>query len=711
MSASPKLAYGKVGCGEKQDRVQRACDRCNNSRTRCSGEVPWSLLPLLTPPELNYACQYDRTVKKRGPKPRSAQGEQTNKRSIYKGYPSSSYRRSSNNPSGVDKSSLCPASDWDTTTTDSQSSTSGSEIGSFDLNVLPGMDTSQSNDLSSPDYTHFPLNLTPVRPPNKRQNYITLCRYPCLNPVLPLLKGTMGPQDACNLLDIFFTDPDTSGSKTRCPYVLSPVIRVQSVLREDNARPVSPALLTIILWCVSHTADLLIFSEPSARSRATQRLYFLSMKLLRARDSDGSRIKNESCWATEPDVPLVPDIPREPFVFRTRRSEPKIDDVLSYVLLACVISGTKFKEECSKWWNKAVLLVKMLGLNSEQAAQTPCSGHVSLAAIEELEERRRTFWLVYALDRHFSLLVNEPLHIHDFECQVLYPLPEWIWRDLDKIPLEDIPPRLCGPPTQVTGTGFFEHFLPAMTILGDILELRSRSQHPRLGSLNEVQMTTTVEAMIADFECGLEMLRVIRTPIEAVVPGDTSLILPNSPTSFGCLVDSPSDERRQRQTETVIAYSQYMIRVLRLLLHKGGDSISAAENSLDCTLAPELLSCDANSISMGDSIAHILEVDPNLELMLFVFGTYLFHGSMSFLSQSKHLTRLGLHDLARHGTEAIVRANEMSVRSLDTSFQRHFTRMIRQYTCTVGVLGAPYGQSHDGDCWTSKVGFMDNVYY
>ncbi|KAL4800153.1 hypothetical protein BDV19DRAFT_384513 [Aspergillus venezuelensis] len=667
--------------------------------------------------KLNYACQYDRTVKKRGPKPRSAQGEQTKKRAhttrpIHKSYPSPAYRPgSSDSPSGVDQISLSPTSDWDTIATDSQSSTGGSDICGFDLNLLSRMDTTLSDDLRSPPYSHFPLNLTPVTPSNKRQRPATTCRYPCLNPILPLLKVTMGPQDACDLLDIFFADPDVPGSSNRCPYVLSPVIRVQSVLREGKPRPLSPALVTIILWCVSHTARLSIFADPSARARATQRLYFLSMKLLRERDSDDSLSKQEGCWAAEPELPLVPDIPRDSFAIKTRRPERNIDDVLSYVILACVISGTKFKEECLKWWNKAVLLVKMLGLNSEQAVQISCLHPMSLATMEDLEERRRTFWLVYALDRHFALLFNEPLHIHDFECQVLYPLPEWIWRDLDNIPLEDIPPRVCGPITQVTGTGFFEHFLPAMTILGDILELRSRSQHPRLGGLNEVQMTNTVEAMIADFEYGLEMLHTIRTPIEAVVPSDTSLVLPNSPASFGCPVGSPGDERRLRQTEIVIVYSQYMVRVLRLLLHKRGDSISAAEDSLDCILAPELLACDANSISMGDSIAHILDVDPNFEFMPFPFAVYLFHGSMSFLSQSGHLIRLGLHDLARHGTDAIIRANEVEVESLDTSFQRNFARILRQYTCTAGGLGAPYPRSQDGDCWSWKVDFMDNVYY
>ncbi|KAL4949067.1 hypothetical protein BDW69DRAFT_203101 [Aspergillus filifer] len=716
MSTSPKTDHGTVTRGEKQDRVQRACDRCNISRTRCSGEVPWSLVPFLTPPELNYACQYNRTVKKRGPKPRSAQAGQTNKQAltiepIYKTYSSPLYRSSSDSPSGVDMTLLCSTADWDTTATDSQSSAGGSDIGSFDVRIPSGPGPSHCHDLSGCTYNHFPLNLTPVVNPSEGRAEKLRCRYPCLTQILPLLKGTMSAQDACNLLDIFLTYPDLAVPNERCPYVLSPVIRPQSLLRQDNTRPVSPALLAIILWCVSHTAQLQIFSDPSARARTTQRLYFLSMKLLRARDSDHGCNRQESCWTSHSDVPLVRVTANDPFATRAKESEQNVDDVLSYVLLACVISGTKFKEECLKWWNKAVLLVKVLGLNSEHAVQTPCSQQGSLATIEDLEENRRAFWLVYALDRHFALLFNEPLLIHDFECQVLYPLPEWIWQDLENIPIEDIPPRLCGPPTQVTGTGFFEHFLPAMTILGDIIELRSRSQHPRLGGLNEVQMTSMVEAMLADFEYGLETLRAITSPIEAVVPSVTSLVLPNSPASFGYPVDSPEEEGRQRQTELVIAYSQYMVRVLRLLLYKRTDLISGTENSLDGTLSPELLSCDANSISMGDSIAHILDVDPKLQFMPFVFGIYLFHGSLSFLSQSEHLSGLGVHDLARQGTEAIVRANEMALGSSDTACQRHFSRIVRRYTSTVGGLGAPCVHGQEDDIWGTKVDSMDIVYY
>ncbi|KAL4938776.1 hypothetical protein BDV06DRAFT_231528 [Aspergillus oleicola] len=705
MSSSPKGNYRTEIRGDKQERVQRACDRCNNSRTRLC-PPPW-YLPLLTQPELNYACQYKRTVKKRGPKPRSSQSGHANKGCltagpIHRAHPSLGWGSSRDSPSRGEKLSIYTTSDCDTITTDSQSSAGGLDIScSFDLNLFSGVGFSHSHSVRSPGYHQFPLDLDPVACSNGGQIDITTCRYPCLNPVLPLLRGTMGPEDAY-----------TPGTSDRCPYVLSPVIRAESLLRQENTRSVSPALLTIILWCVSHTAELDIFRETSARTRATQCLYFLSMKLLRARESDHWNHRQASGWASDSDTPLFATTVSGFCANNTRRSDHNVDDVLSYVLLTCVISGTKFREDCLKWWNKAVLLVKMLGLNSEAriAEQTPYSQQMSLAAREDHEERRRIFWLVYALDRHFALLFHEPLHIHDFEGQVLYPLPEWIWRNLDKIPLDDIPPRFCGPPTQVTGTGFFEHFLPTMTILGGVLELRSRNQHPRLGGLNEIHMASTVETMLADFEYGLEMLQAIRTPVQPVLPGETSLMLPESPASFGCLLEGQEEACGQQQADIVTAYSRYMVRILRLLLYKRTDSASMVENIPECTFTPQLLSCDSNSILIGDSIAHILEVDNELEFMPFVFGIYLFHGSISFLSQIDQLSRFRVQDLTRQGFEAIVRANEIAVRSLDTSFQRHFARVVRQYTCAVGSLSSSIVRAQDGDIWSANVDAANNLY-
>ncbi|KAL4985602.1 fungal-specific transcription factor domain-containing protein [Aspergillus falconensis] len=520
---------------------------------------------------------------------------------------------------------------------------------------------------------------------------IPTCRYPCLNPVLPLLQGTMTADDACKLLDIFFADPETAGPITHCPYVLSPVLRKQSLLRETNPRPVSTALLAIILWCVSHTANLGLFPDSSARARVTQRLYFLSMKLLRARDCDNWHQAGGD-WVALSDMPLYgTSVDTGPSADHDAKPEQNVDDVLSYVLLTCVVSGTEFKDECLKWWNKAVRLVKRLGFDSEAriAENTPSWQQMSLAAREEHEERRRAFWLVYALDRHLALSFNEPLHIVDSECQVLCPLPERVWQHLDNTPWEDIPARMIGPPTHITGTSFFEYFLPLMTILSDIIELRSRNQHPRLGRFDEAYLTTTIAALLADCECSLQMLQGVQP--SPPFSNDELLMLPYSPSLFGDpALRSHTTNLEPRTRAVAVAYGQYMVQVLQMLLH--GRWASVTMDVVDASCAP--LACIAQAIAAAEAIDQILNLDKHLSFIPFVFGTYLFHGSLNFLSHVHQMSRIGATDSAKQGCEAVLRAHDVALKTLDTSFQRHFTRIVRQRSVMING-GNPEFQCRD----------------
>lgn len=103
-----------------------------------------------------------------------------------------------------------------------------------------------------------------------------------------------------------------------------------------------------------------------------------------------------------------------------------------------------------------------------------------LLALEEAkEERRRVWWLLYAVDRHKCLSYNAALRIPDARCQVFQPLPERIWQGLDMDVSAATNNRCHGPPTRMTGVGFFEYFLPLMVILGDIIDIHHRRCHPR----------------------------------------------------------------------------------------------------------------------------------------------------------------------------------------------------------------------------------------
>ncbi|RDW61715.1 fungal specific transcription factor domain-containing protein [Aspergillus mulundensis] len=636
---------------------------------------------MLTETELGYACQFERTVKKRGPKPKSQRTSDKVKHDLDTGlkqptYPSPKSPSSDDIPWLLEGPSLCTGAEGSAQMIDSDVQSATSEVcSSIDVPgpLAANMASFMAMEATIPICGHFPLDLSPFPISTEEISSMPSCQYPCLTRIVPLLRGTMTADDACNLLDIFFADPETAGPASRCPYVLSPVIRKQSLLRKKNPRPVSAALLMVILWCVSHTANLGIFPNGTVRARVTQRLYYLSMKLLRARDSDNWH-RADGGWVSECDMPLygtsVETIPsRSP----QEKPDQNVDDVLSYILLTCVVSGTEYREECLKWWNKAVRLVKRLGYDSEAriAENTPSSQQMSLAAREDHEERRRAFWHVYALDRHLAFSFNEPLHILDFESQVLCPLPECIWQRLDQVPLGDIPPRTVGPPAQVTGTGFFEYFLPLMTILGDIIEIRLRNQHPRLGGVDESSLMGLTQTLLDDCQYSLDILEAMSKPFNPIMGEDNlPLILPTSPNCFGDTADRANGAESEQQTgNIVVAYSRYMLQVLQLLLHGDLDAFNMPHGHVNCAPVTNLFTCMPKALTTCDSIEKILEVDSQLSFMPYIFGPYLFHGGLNFLSIADQMARAGADDLAKHGCDLVVRAHEVALKALDTSFQ------------------------------------------
>lgn len=327
-----------------------------------------------------------------------------------------------------------------------------------------------------------------------------------------------------------------------------------------------------------------------------------------------------------------------------------VDDVLSYVLLTTVISGTESKEECFRWWNKAVDLVLRLGFDFEAraAGNTQFSGHIP--SEESYEERRRAFWLVFALDRHLAFTFNEPLRLQNFDCEVLCPLPEWIWQSPEGVSLKNVPTRTYGPPTQINGTGFFEYFLPLMNGLGNILELRSRD----LGEADKALKVMTIEAMLADCEESLHALEVVKKALDPGTLQGNCFILPISCSSFG----DPADERHtdDQRAELPTSYGKYIVQVLQGLLEETKEVAFSINGA-------------GKGFKTGDCIADIMQVDKHLSFMPFLFGVYLFHGSLSFLSLTGQMTLAKADEKAKRGVGAIVRAHEVALRSLDTSFQ------------------------------------------
>lgn len=117
-------------------------------------------------------------------------------------------------------------------------------------------------------------------------NFGSFCRYSCLEPLLPALKNIIPAEEACDLLDIYFVEPGNSLFSIHSPYVLTPVLRKKSLLSSTNPRPTSPALLSTILWCMAHTANISSFRIPGSRERIINKFFSLSLSFFRERDMD-----------------------------------------------------------------------------------------------------------------------------------------------------------------------------------------------------------------------------------------------------------------------------------------------------------------------------------------------------------------------------------------------------------------------------------------
>jgi hypothetical protein len=112
------------------------------------------------------------------------------------------------------------------------------------------------------------------------------CCYSFLDPVLPYIRNILPASVACELLDIFLTDPGSSLFRGASPYILTRIFRKKTILHPTNPRHTTPALLATILWCVAQTADVMLLHVPGTRAKVVNDLYDLATSLVSERDPD-----------------------------------------------------------------------------------------------------------------------------------------------------------------------------------------------------------------------------------------------------------------------------------------------------------------------------------------------------------------------------------------------------------------------------------------
>lgn len=262
------------------------------------------------------------------------------------------------------------------------------------------------------------------------------CRYPVLQPLLPYITGILSVETACDLFDVYLTDPGSSLFRFAPPYILTRVFRRKSMVHQTDPRPMSSALLAAIMWCCAQAAELPPLLVPGARSRTIRALYDLTVALLNEKSANRwwrnesqslSELNSADSVTTDDRRSLVTPGNEE---FKSQLGA--VDDVLTFILLCIAVSGGDFKSDCQEWWHRATRTARTLGLHREDepcprlglTCTKPlcsCQSHTgvhSSAFLEAKEERRRVFWMLYCLDRHLGLSFNRVLQIPDSYVEV-----------------------------------------------------------------------------------------------------------------------------------------------------------------------------------------------------------------------------------------------------------------------------------------------------
>lgn len=554
-------------------------------------------------------------------------------------------------------------------------------------------------------------------------------RYPVLLPLLPHVNAIITPMLACDLLDLYFTNPITAFYQPASPYVLTHIFRKQSVLHPTNPRPTSPALLCAMLWVSAQTCNVpFLSSPPAARGRVCQKLLEICISLLRPlvhvafTPGQHAHVSNESPGDSEPGSVGIgfgglgsghagSSGGREGV-----GAAGVLDDVLTYAHLGIVISASEFKSASLRWWHAAWTLARELKLNREvpdgglverlgddnlgghhspsdtgpggvhshPAVSPGTAGGLELSE-EEKEERRRTWWLLYIIDRHLALCYNRPLALLDVDCEGLYlPMDDVSWQNGDFFGAHEphnlyaqhpVSPtstghspqlhRQTGPLFEITGSGLFEFFLPLMTILGEIVDLHHARNRPKFATSRR---TSSVGAGAFGEEYG-GLVEQITQQLEMYARSLQEYEAANLRLD---LKDGQGGDIKMTeaeiQTKIVVSYGTHVMHVLHILLSGKWDPINMLDNDDLWISSQSFINSTTHAVSAAEAISDILKYDPNLSFVPYFFGIYLLQGSFLLLLIADKLQGEASAAVVT-ACETIVRAHEVCVVTLNTEYQ------------------------------------------
>ncbi len=320
----------------------------------------------------------------------------------------------------------------------------GNTPGAYRLGDSPMPGFPMGEEATSPaGWMSLPSPSNQYQQQSMNQNFTSTLRYPVLLPLLPHLGNIVPLPLACDLLDLYFASSSSALMHPASPYVLGYVFRKASLLHPTKPRHCTPALLASILWVGAQTSDApFLTTPPSSRGRICQKLLELTVGLLKPLIHVSSESGNSPNFSNTVingvalgglGVAMPGSVDTDGLSGETGAfgAAGCLDDVVTYIHLATVVSASEYKGASLRWWNAAWSLARELKLGRElppnPAPQQPSETvndvdadgeaddelptHSGMITEEEREERRRIWWLVYTVDRHLALCYNRPLFL------------------------------------------------------------------------------------------------------------------------------------------------------------------------------------------------------------------------------------------------------------------------------------------------------------
>lgn len=518
-----------------------------------------------------------------------------------------------------------------------------------------------------------PASVASIGVPNQR--IVTMCRYPVVQPVIAHIGSFLSQSLACELLDHYFETPAPSNPLPSSPYIFAFVYRKNSFLYAHSARSRSPALLASMLYVAAQTSDApYLSSTPTRRSQICQKLFQLSVSLLKPLIHGTSRAAPNASMTVEPGLALGGLISSEQ-PGAEKSTHVSVDDVATYMHLATVVSASEFKRASLRWWGGAWYLAKELQLGQEFVSdpnafelypETTEEGQTDVKPPsmdeEEREERRRIWWILYLVERHLALCYNSPITLLDRECQGLFqPFDEDAWQSGSFLHTEHSSRsgRRPGPPLEFTGISVFGCVLPLMNILGQIVQLQDMRNQPRFTSVfNE---PAAWDLHVRDIVAQLHVY-------EQSMHAFCSQLPPLPITYANNFPDFPRDSENAILGRTAVAYGTHIMHVLHILTAGKWDAIALFDDADGWISSPSFVAATGHAVAAADALSQVLELDPDLSFMPFLYGIYLLQGSFLLLLLADKLQQDAGAPVVR-ACETIVRAHEVCVVTLSTGYQ------------------------------------------